>query len=42
MFMKLLVSPINVEEANISRLGGADIIDVKNPKRDLLAQTSHG
>ena len=36
MFMKLLVSPINVEEANISRLGGADIIDVKNPKEGSL------
>ncbi|VVB93549.1 (5-formylfuran-3-yl)methyl phosphate synthase [uncultured archaeon] len=30
--MKLLVSPINVEEAKICKLGGADIIDVKNPK----------
>lgn len=36
MIMKLLVSPINVEEANISRLGGADIIDVKNPKEGSL------
>ncbi|VVB92554.1 (5-formylfuran-3-yl)methyl phosphate synthase [uncultured archaeon] len=34
--MKLLVSPINVEEAKISRLGGADIIDVKNPKEGSL------
>ncbi|MDW7727329.1 MAG: (5-formylfuran-3-yl)methyl phosphate synthase [Candidatus Methanoperedens sp.] len=34
--MKLLVSPINVEEANICRLGGADIIDVKNPKEGSL------
>ncbi len=34
--MKLLVSPINVEEANVSRLGGADIIDVKNPKEGSL------
>jgi len=34
--MKLLVSPINVEEAEISRLGGADIIDVKNPKEGSL------
>ncbi len=36
MVMKLLVSPINVEEARISRLGGADIIDVKNPKEGSL------
>ena len=36
MIMKLLVSPINVEEAKISRLGGADIIDVKNPKEGSL------
>ncbi|MDO9098489.1 MAG: (5-formylfuran-3-yl)methyl phosphate synthase [Candidatus Methanoperedens sp.] len=34
--MKLLVSPINVEEANLCRLGGADIIDVKNPKEGSL------
>ena len=34
--MKLLVSPINVEEANICRLAGADIIDVKNPKEGSL------
>jgi uncharacterized protein (UPF0264 family) len=34
--MKLLVSPINVEEANICKLGGADIIDVKNPKEGSL------
>ncbi len=34
--MKLLVSPINVEEANTCRLGGADIIDVKNPKEGSL------
>lgn len=34
--MKLLVSPINVEEARISRTGGADIIDVKNPKEGSL------
>jgi len=33
--MKLLVSPINVEEAKTCKLGGADIIDVKNPKRRL-------
>ncbi len=34
--MKLLVSPINVEEAHKCRLGGADIIDVKNPKEGSL------
>jgi uncharacterized protein (UPF0264 family) len=34
--MKLLVSPINVEEAKICKLGGADIIDVKNPKEGSL------
>lgn len=36
MVMKLLVSPMNVEEANISKQGGADIIDVKNPKEGSL------
>ncbi len=36
MIMKLLVSPINVEEAKICKLGGADIIDVKNPKEGSL------
>src|SRR4030067_3552720 len=36
MVMKILVSPINVEEANIGKLGGADIIDVKNPKEGSL------
>ncbi|KCZ72508.1 hypothetical protein ANME2D_00936 [Candidatus Methanoperedens nitroreducens] len=34
--MKLLVSPINIEEANTCKLGGADIIDVKNPKEGSL------
>jgi uncharacterized protein (UPF0264 family) len=34
--MKLLVSPINVEEAIISMKGGADIIDVKNPTEGSL------
>ena len=34
--MKLLVSPINVQEAVISDQGGADIIDVKNPKEGSL------
>ena len=36
MIMKLLVSPINVEEADICRLAGVDIIDVKNPKEGSL------
>lgn len=36
MVMKLLVSPINVEEARICKQGGADIIDVKNPKEGSL------
>lgn len=34
--MKLLVSPINVEEARAAVNGGADIIDVKNPKEGSL------
>ncbi len=34
--MKLLVSPINIEEARIAILGGADIVDVKNPKEGSL------
>jgi len=34
--MKLLVSPINREEAIIASLGGADIVDVKNPKEGSL------
>lgn len=34
--MKLLVSPINLEEAKAASLGGADIIDVKNPKEGSL------
>lgn len=34
--MKLLVSPINIEEARIAAKGGADIIDVKNPKEGSL------
>lgn len=36
MTMKLLVSPISVEEARIALEGGADIIDVKNPKEGSL------
>jgi hypothetical protein len=34
--MKLLVSPINIEEAMIADAGGADIIDVKNPREGSL------
>ncbi|MCL7415321.1 MAG: (5-formylfuran-3-yl)methyl phosphate synthase [ANME-2 cluster archaeon] len=34
--MKLLVSPINTEEAKAAANGGADIIDVKNPKEGSL------
>jgi uncharacterized protein (UPF0264 family) len=34
--MKLLVSPIDIGEAIISERGGADIIDVKNPKEGSL------
>jgi uncharacterized protein (UPF0264 family) len=34
--MKLLVSPIDISEAIISERGGADIIDVKNPKEGSL------
>ena len=34
--MKLLVSPINTEEAIAALKGGADIIDVKNPKEGSL------
>lgn len=34
--MKLLISPINSEEAIAAASGGADIIDVKNPKEGSL------
>ncbi len=34
--MKLLISPINPEEAIAAHKGGADIIDVKNPKEGSL------
>jgi hypothetical protein len=34
--MKLLVSPIDIGEAVIAERGGADIIDVKNPKEGSL------
>lgn len=36
MNMRLLVSPMNIEEAQIALDGGADIIDVKNPKEGSL------
>ncbi len=34
--MRLLVSPINTEEAKAAMAGGADILDVKNPKEGSL------
>ncbi len=34
--MQLLVSAINLEEAKAATLGGADILDVKNPKEGSL------
>jgi len=34
--MRLLVSPINIEEAEAAMAGGADILDVKNPKEGSL------
>ncbi len=34
--MKLLVSPLDSEEAKAARMGGADIVDVKNPKEGSL------
>ena len=34
--MELLVSAINLDEAKEARLGGADILDVKNPKEGSL------
>ncbi len=34
--MRLLVSPMNIEEAHAALAGGADIIDVKNPKEGSL------
>jgi (5-formylfuran-3-yl)methyl phosphate synthase len=34
--MKLLISPLNEEEAKEAILGGADIVDVKNPKEGPL------
>ena len=36
MNMRLLVSPMNTEEAQAALAGGADIIDVKNPKEGSL------
>ncbi len=34
--MRLLVSPINIKEAEAAMAGGADILDVKNPKEGSL------
>jgi (5-formylfuran-3-yl)methyl phosphate synthase len=34
--MRLLVSPMNLEEARAAMAGGADILDVKNPKEGSL------
>ena len=34
--MKLLISPVNVKEATEAIAGGADIIDVKNPREGAL------
>ena len=34
--MRLLVSPMNIEEARAALSGGADILDVKNPKEGSL------
>ncbi len=34
--MRLLVSPMNIEEARAALQGGADILDVKNPKEGSL------
>ncbi len=34
--MRLLVSPMNIEEARAALFGGADILDVKNPKEGSL------
>jgi uncharacterized protein (UPF0264 family) len=34
--MRLLVSPMNLDEARLALLGGADILDVKNPKEGSL------
>lgn len=34
--MRLLVSPMNVDEARAALAGGADILDVKNPKEGSL------
>jgi (5-formylfuran-3-yl)methyl phosphate synthase len=37
--MRLLVSPMNLEEAMAAMAGGADILDVKNPKEGSLGAT---
>lgn len=34
--MRLLVSPMNIEEARAAVVGGADILDVKNPREGSL------
>ena len=34
--MRLLVSPMNIDEARAALAGGADILDVKNPKEGSL------
>jgi len=34
--MRLLVSPMNIEEAQMALDGGADILDIKNPKEGSL------
>lgn len=34
--MRLLVSPMNIEEARSALAGGADVLDVKNPKEGSL------
>jgi (5-formylfuran-3-yl)methyl phosphate synthase len=36
MNMRLLVSPMNIDEARSALIGGADILDVKNPKEGSL------
>lgn len=36
MNMRLLVSPMNIEEAQIALDGGADILDIKNPREGSL------
>lgn len=40
--MRLLVSPMNMEEAQAALAGGADILDVKNPKEGSLGANFPG